>query len=164
MPLPLLPVIAALVAGGTLVPHATGGLIVTSAGGYVAGTYLSTAAITTLLAGGVTALGTGVAVISSAAAGVIGSAGIFGTKIGATGITGLLMSAGIIASTPVWVPVAAAVAGVGLTYGAYRYYSLRNKLVSNPEGTEAQFTEGEAKVIEWLLRKLAKKSSTRDDA
>ena len=161
MPLPLFPAIAALAAGGTLVPHAAGGLIVTSAGGYVAGTYLSTAAITTLLAGGATALGTGVAVISGAAAGVIGSAGIFGTTIGATGITGLLMSAGIIASTPVWVPVAAAGAGVGVTYGAYRYYTLRKKLVGNPEGTEATFTEGEAKVIEWLLRKLAKKGDTQ---
>ena len=132
----------------------------TSAGGYVAGTYLSTAAITALLAGGATAVGTGVAVVSGAAAGVIGSAGILGTTIGATGITGLLMSAGIIASTPVWVPVAAAGAGAGLTYGAYKYYALRKKLVANPEGTEVQFTEGEAKVIEWLLRKLAKNGGT----
>ena len=161
MPLPLIPAIAALVAGGTLVPHAAGGLIVTSVGGYVAGTYLSTVAISTLVASGATALGTGVAVVCGAAAGVIGSAGIFGTTIGATGITGLLMSAGIIASTPVWVPVAAAGAGVGLGYGAYRFYTLRKKLVANPEGTEAQFTEGEAKVIEWLLLKLAKKSNTQ---
>ena len=40
MPLPLIPVISALAAGGWLVPHAAGGLIVTSASGYVAGTYL----------------------------------------------------------------------------------------------------------------------------
>ena len=53
MPLPLIPAIAALVAGGTLVPHAAGGLIVTSVGGYVAGTYLSTVAISTLVASGV---------------------------------------------------------------------------------------------------------------
>jgi hypothetical protein len=33
MPIPL--IIAALAAGGTLVPHATGGLIVTGASGYV---------------------------------------------------------------------------------------------------------------------------------
>jgi len=71
------------------------------------------------------------------------------------------MSAGIIASTPVWVPVAAAGAGVGLIYGAYRYYALSKKLVASPAGTEAQFTEGEAKVIEWLLRKLAKKGETQ---
>lgn len=157
MPLPLIPAIAALAAGGTLVPHAAGGLIVTSAGGYVAGTYLSTASITALLASGATAVGTGIAVVSGAVAGIIGSAGIFGTTIGATGVTGLLMSAGIIASTPVWVPVAAVGAGAGLTFGAYKFFALRKKLVTNPEGTEAQFTEGEAKVIEWLLRKLAKK-------
>lgn len=157
MPLPLIPAIAALAAGGTLVPHAAGGLIVTSASGYVAGTYLSTASITALLASGATAVGTGVAVVSGAVAGIIGSAGIFGTTIGATGVTGLLMSAGIIASTPVWVPVAAVGAGAGLTFGAYKFFALRKKLVTSPEGTEAQFTEGEAKVIEWLLRKLAKK-------
>lgn len=157
MPLPLIPAMAALAAGGTLVPHAAGGLIVTSASGYVAGTYLSTASITALLAGGATAVGTGVAVVSGAVAGIIGSAGIFGTTIGATGVTGLLMSAGIIASTPVWVPIAVVGAGAGLTFGAYKFLALRKKLVTNPEGTEAQFTEGEAKVIERLLRKLAKK-------
>ena len=43
MPIPFIPIIAALAAGGTLVPHAAGGMIVTSAAaGYVAGTYLST--------------------------------------------------------------------------------------------------------------------------
>jgi hypothetical protein len=50
MPLPLIPVIAALAAGGTLVPHAAGGMIVTSAAGYVAGTYLTTAALGGLFA------------------------------------------------------------------------------------------------------------------
>ena len=48
MPLPLIAIIPALTAGGTLVPHAAGGMIVTSAAGYMAGTYLSTAAITGL--------------------------------------------------------------------------------------------------------------------
>ncbi len=93
---------------------------------------------------------------------MIGSAGIFGTTIGASGITGMLMSAGIIGSTPVWVPVAAAGAGVGVAYGSFRFYKLRRKLVATPEGQEAQFTESEAKVIEWLLRRIAKKSR-RDD-
>ena len=162
MPLPLIPVIAALAAGGSLVPHAAGGMIVTSASGYVAGTYLSTATITALLAGGATALGTGAAVVSGLAAGIIGSAGIFGTTIGATGITGFLMSAGIIASTPVWMPVAVAGAGAGVTYGAYRYYSLRKKLVTTPEGAEAQFTSSEAKVVASLLLRLAKKSNSED--
>lgn len=162
MPLPLIPIISALAAGGSLVPHAAGGLIVTSASGYVAGTYLSTAAITALLAGGATALGTGAAVVSGAAAGIIGSAGIFGTTIGATGITGVLMSAGIIASTPVWMPLAIAGAGAGISYGAFRFYALRKKLAATPEGAEAHFTETEAKVIEWLLRRFAKKPKPDD--
>lgn len=158
MPLPLIPVISALAVGGSLVPHAAGGLIVTSTTGYVAGTYLSTATITALLAGGATALGTGVAVVSGTAAGVVGSAGIFGTTIGASGLTGMLMSVGLIASTPIWIPVAVAAAGAGVTYGAYRYYTLRKKLMETREGEEAQFTDREAKMIEWLLRRSTKKA------
>jgi hypothetical protein len=155
MPIPLIPIVSALAAGGTLVPHAAGGLIVTSAGGYVAGTYLSTAAITTIIAGSVSAVGVGIAVVSSAVASIIGSAGLFGTTIGATGLTGLLMSAGIIASTPIWVPLAAGGAIIGGAYGTFRYYQLRNKVASTPEGQEAQFTEAEAKVIERIIRWLA---------
>ena len=162
MPLPLVPIIAALAAGGSLVPHAAGGMIVTSAGGYGAGTYLSTATITARIVGGATALGTGAAVVSGAAAGIIGSAGIFGTTIGATGITGLLMSAGIVASTPVWVPVAIVGASAGVGYGVFRYYELRKKLQTTPEGEEAHFSEGEAKVVEWLLRRFAKNSNRND--
>lgn len=163
MPIPLIPVVlSALAAGGSLVPHAAGGLIVTSAGGYVAGTYLSTATITALIFGGATALGTGVAVVTGATAGIVGSAGIFGTTVGATGITGILMSAGIIASTPVWVPIAFAGAGAGVTYGVYRYYTLRKKIMETPDGTEAQFTEKEAKVIEWMIRKFAKNEPQRE--
>jgi len=159
MPLPLVPVITALAAGGSLVPHAAGGMIVTSAGGYVAGTYLSTSTITALLAGSATALGTGAAVVSGAASAIIGTAGIFGTTIGASGVTGILMSAGIIASTPIWVPVAVAGAGAGVGFGAFFYYKLCKKLQATSEGEEAYFSEGEAKVVEWLLRLFAKKSN-----
>ena len=74
MPLPLIPIISALAAGGTLVPHAAGGMIVTSAAGYVAGTYLSTAAIGGVLATASTALGAGALYLSGAAAG--GAAGL----------------------------------------------------------------------------------------
>jgi uncharacterized membrane protein len=160
MPLPLIPVIAALATGGTLVPHAAGGLIVTSASGYIAGTYVSTATITSLLAGSATAIGTGTAVVSGAAASVVGGAGIFGTTIGASGITGLLMSAGIIASTPVWVPVAIAGGGVGVSYIAFKYYKLREKVKKTPKGEEVLFSEAEAKVIEWLLRRFVKKEKS----
>jgi hypothetical protein len=159
MALPLIPIITALAAGGSLVPHAAGGMIVTAAGGYVAGTYLSTATIAALLTGSATVMGTGAAVMTGAAASVVGSAGIFGTTVGATGITGLLMSAGVIASTPVWVPVAIVGAGAGaggVAYSAFRYYSLRRKTLATPSGEEVNFTEKEAKVVEWILRRIAK--------
>lgn len=164
MPIPLIPVIAALAAGGSLVPHAAGGMIVTSAGGYVVGTYLSTSAIAALLIGGAGAVGTGAAVISGAAASMIGGAGIFGTTVGATGITGVLMSAGLISSTPVWVPLAIGGATAGFGYGTFKYYKLRRKLNATPEGQEAQFTAAEAKFVERLFRWWAKRQRSSDDA
>ncbi len=78
MPLPLIPVISALAAGGTLVPHAAGGMIVTTATGYVTGTYLSTAAIGGLITAASTTLGAGALCLSSAA----GSSGLGDTTVG----------------------------------------------------------------------------------
>ena len=160
MPIPLIPIIYALAAGGTLVPHAAGGLIVTGAGGYIAGTFLSTAAISGLLATASATLGAGALYLSGAAASIVGSAGIFGTTIGATGITGALMSAGIISSTPVWIPLAVGGAALGCGYGGYRLLQLKRKLNETPEGVEAQFTETEAKIIEKIVKQLAKKVKT----
>lgn len=161
MPIPL--VIAALSAGGTLVPHAAGGFIVSSAGGYVAGTYISTAAVATFLATGAGVLATGAAVATGAAGAVIGSAGIFGTTVGATGITGALMSAGIISSTPIWVPLAAAgtalVGGGAVGYAAYHIYQMRKQAAATPEGEEVQFTENQARVLQLLLLKVQKTES-----
>lgn len=160
MPLPLIPIIAALAAGGSLVPHAAGGLIVTSsATGYIAGTYLSTAAITALVATASTTLGAGALFLSGAAASVIGSAGIFGTTIGATGITGALMSAGLISSTPIWVPVAIGGAALGCGYGSYSLIKFKRKLNSTPAGQEAQFTEKEAKIVENIVKRLGKREN-----
>ena len=141
MPLPLIPIISALAAGGSLVPHAAGGLIVTSASGYIAGTYLSTAVISGVITTGSATLGAGALYLSGAAASVVGSAGIFGTAIGASGITGALMSVGIISATPVWIPIATAGAALGCGYGGYRLHKLKRKLSETPEGEEAQFTE-----------------------
>ena len=160
MPLPLIPIIAALAAGGSLVPHAAGGLIVTSASGYVAGTYLSTAAIGALIATASTTLGAGALYLSGAAASIVGSAGIFGTTIGASGITGALMSVGIISSTPVWVPIAVGCAALGCGYGSYRLLKLRQKINTTPGGQEAQFTETEAKIVENLVKRLGNKGTT----
>ncbi len=67
------------------------------------------------------------------------------------------MSAGIISSTPVWVPFAASGAAIGCGYGGYRIFKLKSKLSKTPEGEEAQFTETEAKMIEKFIKRLAKK-------
>lgn len=158
MPIPL--VIAALSAGGTLVPHAAGGFIVSSAGGYVAGTYISTAAVAAFLTTGAGLLASGAAVATGAAGAAIGSAGIFGTTVGASGLTGALMSAGIISSTPVWVPIAVAgtaLAGAGaMGYAAYQIYQMRTQAAATPVGEEAQFTEKQAQVLQLLLLKFQK--------
>lgn len=166
MPLPLIPILTALSAGGTLVPHAAGGMIVNSATGYVAGTYLSTAAIGSLLAAGSTALGAGALYLSGVAGGIIGSAGIFGTTVGATGVIGALMSAGIISSTPIWVPIAvggAAIGGAaGLGYGGYRLFKLKRKIAGTANSDEAQFTETEAKIVERVIKRLSTKWGPND--
>jgi len=164
MPLPLIPVISALAAGGTLVPHAAGGMIVTSATGYIAGTYLSTAAISGLLATASATLGAGALYLSGAAASIVGSAGIFGTTIGASGVMGALMSAGIISSTPVWIPIAVGGAAVGCGYGGYRLLKLRRKINDTPAGEEAQFTETEAKIVEKVINRLGKKDNPSEEA
>lgn len=167
MPLPLIGIIPALMAGGTLVPHAAGGMIVSSAAGYVAGTYLSTGAIAALLAAASTTLGGAAVYLSGAAGGIIGGAGIFGTTVGASGLTGALMSAGIISSTPLWMPLAAggAAGGVaaGLGYGSYRLYKLRKKLATTPEGEEAQFSEKEAKIVERIIKLMSRKNKTGEE-
>ena len=168
MPIPLIPIVAALAAGGTIVPHAAGGLIVTSAAGYVAGTYLSTAAIGALLTAASTALGAGALYLSGAAGSIIGSAGIFGTTVGASGITGALMSAGIIATTPIWVPLAiggvAAGGAAGLGYGGYRLYKLKRKISNTTEGEEAQFTDTEANIVEKIIKRISKRENRDDQA
>lgn len=156
MPIPLIPIISAIAAGGSLVPHATGGLIVTGSSGYVVGTYLSTATIGGLITTASTTLGAGALYFSGATASIIGSAGIFGTTIGASGITGALMSVGIVSSTPIWVPLAIGGAAIGCGYGSYRLLRLRNKISATPPGQEAQFTETEAKIVENLIKRLGK--------
>lgn len=158
MPIPLIPVITALAAGGTLVPHAAGGLIVTSAAGYVVGTYLSTSAIAALVTAATATVGAGTLALTGAASGIIGGAGVFGTTIGATGITGVLMSAGILPATPVVVPIAIGGIAIGCAYLTFYLWRLRRKIMSATDGEELLFTEREAKVIEALVRRIAKKT------
>lgn len=170
MPLPLIPIITAIAAGGTLVPHAAGGMIVTAAtsGGYVAGTYLSTAAIATIISTAAVSVTAGAAVLTGAVSSIVGGAGIFGTTIGASGVTGALMSAGLISSTSVIVPVLAI--GTALTaigggsYATYRYWSLKRKAEGAKDGQEAQFTEIEAKIVERLLITMRKDDDPKGPA
>lgn len=168
MPLPFIPVISALAAGGTLVPHAGGGMIVTSATGYVTGTYLSTSAVGGLITAASTGLGAGALYLSGAAGSIIGSAGIFGTTVGASGITGALMSAGIVSSTPIWIPlsIGGTLAGgaAGLGYGGCRLYKLKKKISNAGDGEEAEFTETEAKIVEKILRRFGRKTPSQGQA
>lgn len=161
MAIPLIPILAALAAGGSLVPHAAGGMIVTGAGGYIAGTYLSTAAIGAI-AGSATAgvSGLGVAAVASfsgVATSVIGSTEVLGTTLGATGLKGMLMSIGILPSTPIVllpiVLIGCVVASIGFVYVWRRF---RKKFQSARDGREAQFTETEAKILERLIKRMGK--------
>ncbi len=155
MAIPLIPILSALAAGGSLVPHAAGGMIVTGAGGYIAGTFLSTSAIAGLVASaGVGILGvagTALAAFSGLASSVIGGAGIAGTTVGSSGMVGALMSVGILPSTPIMVPVAIVGGSVAASGLAYVWLRLRAKLKSAADGQEAQFTASEAKIVERLL-------------
>ncbi|GGO80034.1 hypothetical protein GCM10011348_15820 [Marinobacterium nitratireducens] len=134
----------------------------TASGGYVAGTFLSTAAVNGLLATASATFGAGALYLTGATTGIVGSAGIFGTTIGATGITGALMSAGLLSSTPVWVPIAGGTAALGCTYIGYKLYKLRHKLITTPDGEEAIFTEDEAKMIEKVILRLGRDEKPDD--
>ena len=176
--LPLIPVVMALNAGGSLVAHSAGGLIVYSAvsGGYVAGTYISTAALASFLTGGAVGIGAvGTAAASGAAiwaygtlggavASIIGSAGIFGATIGASGITGMLMTAGIISAVPIFIPIAlgiALLALVALTATALARSTsvrrLRRKLLRADTNEEIAFSHREAKLVERIIKSASRR-------
>jgi hypothetical protein len=91
---------------------------------------------------------------------IIGGAGIFGTTIGATGITGFLMRVGILSSKPLWVAALAGLAMLvgtcGLCYLAYRFYKLKQKIKYADNIEEIQFTDKEAWFIEKSIRFLIK--------
>jgi hypothetical protein len=161
MALPLIPIIAALAAGGSLVPHAAGGFIVSSAvSSYVAGTYISTAALAAYLTstGVITCVGlAGLfgSSIGGAAMALIGGAGIAGTTVGATGLTGVLMSWGVISSVPIVVPVIIVLfipllMVVGI-YPAWRFRKLNGKIQSAEKGVEIYFSQSEALLLERVL-------------
>ena len=171
MPLPLIPVVTALLSGGILVPHAAGGMIVSGASGYIAGTYLSTTAIASLYAAAASTVGIGAVAATGYVSTFLGGAGILGTAAGtagagagagvatataagATGVTGAIMSAGIISSTPIAVPIVAG-AGVFIAgYAGYRYLKFKKKLSQVKPGEEIIFSESEAKFMQQIILKL----------
>ncbi|QQZ27484.1 hypothetical protein HMY34_01205 [Thiothrix subterranea] len=159
MPLPLIPIVAALASGGTLVPHAAGGMIVTAASGYVTGTYISTTAVASIMTATTTTLGVGVAALTGVFGSIIGSAGIFGTTIGASGLTGLLMSAGILSATPIALPIGIFATVIGSIYIWCIILKLNRKLRRAKTGEEVQFTALEAKIIELLVKWLCTKNT-----
>lgn len=161
MALPLIPIITALAAGGSLVPHAAGGMIVTSAGGYVAGTYLSTVAIGSLLAGVTATTGTALALAFSSAKGLLGAtlARVAAPAItGVAAVPGTVATAGVasVLANPLWLSVTTGGVVLGLGYGMYHLTQLRRKATTTPAGAEAQFTETEAKLVERLIKRVAK--------
>ena len=119
---------------------------------------MSTAAIASIVVGATATVGVGAAAVTGVASALIGSAGVFGTTIGATGLTGILMSAGILPATPIAVPIAVAGATLGGGFLVFYLVRLRRKVTSATEGEEMHFSEKEARVIEGLIRLLAKRN------
>jgi hypothetical protein len=169
MPIPLIPIIQAILAGGALVPHAAGGMIVTSAAGYVAGTYLSTAAVTGIVtavgAGAVASVGTLTAfasrllartAVTSAAATTGGTAAV-ATGLTATGTAAT--TTGLLAFAPAILSITAGLTALGLGYRAYQFYQLKIKVSRTTEGNEILFTEKEAKIVEDVIKSISKKDT-----
>ena len=153
MPFPLMAVASALAAGGSLVPHAAGGMIVTGAGGYVAGTYLGTTAIAGLLgAATATVSGTVLAAVGAVKSGVLGGGAAAAAR--ATGVNGPLMSAGMLSAAKIAVPVLAGGAVLITGYYGYRLLKLRGKANAVHGGQEAHFTESEARLVEGVIKRL----------
>jgi hypothetical protein len=61
-------------------------------------------------------------------------------------------------ATPIGVPIAIGTAAAGAGYLSYLLLRLRKKLRKAMEGEEVQFTEAEAKIIEAIIRRFAKRS------
>lgn len=163
MAIPL--VIGALLAGGTLVPHAAGGMIVSNAAGYIAGTYLSTAAIGGILGSlgvgtALTTAGVGAAVASSMGRSLLTKAAI--PAAAETVATGAASTAAGSAVAALAAPVLLYAVTVGslLTlslkgYSIYLRKQLDKKIQAVEDGQEVEFTKLEAKMLEKILKQQA---------
>ena len=163
MPIPLIPVVTAILAGGALVPHAAGGLIVTSAAGYVAGTYLSTTVVAGIMtavgAGAIASVGTLTAFASRMLAKTAVTSAVATTGVTATGTAAV--ATGVLSLAPALLSLTAALTILGLGYRAYQFYELQSKVSKSPEGHEVVFTEDEAKLFEDVIKSVAKKDSKK---
>lgn len=158
IPAALLPMLPSLVPSASIVAHSSGGLILTSANGYMAGTLISTSMIQGVFAS-LSIVGAASLYVTGALAAIWGSAGIFGTTIGASGIKGFLMATGMISSTPVWLPLACISAtGIAISTALLPMIRLFRKLKAAPEGEEILFTSIEAQIIGHVLKQLAKRN------
>jgi hypothetical protein len=161
MPIPLIPVVTAILAGGALVPHAAGGLIVTSAAGYVTGTYLSTTAVAGIMtavgAGAIASVGTLTAFASRMLAKTAVTSAVATTGVSATGTAAV--ATGVLSLAPALLSLTAALTVLGLGYRAYQFYELQSKVSKSTEGHEVVFTEDEAKLFEDVIKSVAKKDS-----
>jgi hypothetical protein len=165
--MPIIPIILAFfTTGGAIVPHAAGGVIVSNAvAGYVAGTYLSTATICMILSNLINvsvfaSLSAFSLFVTGSSTAIIGGAGFLGTTIGATGLTGMLMSIGVIPSTPIILVVFLGVFLMLLGYFFYEAFKIKKKfndmLNNKNNANEVIFTNFEAKIIEIIIRMIDK--------
>jgi hypothetical protein len=137
-------------------------MVSTSAAGYIAGTYISSAQISFLTASALGLVTAGAATISGLLSAAVGSAGIFGTTIGATGLTGMLMSAGLLPAVPVAAPIAALSGLATFLYVAFALFKLKRKIALCENREEAVFSDLEAKLIQALIVLLHNRGKLKD--
>jgi hypothetical protein len=55
--------------------------------------------------------------------------------------------------------ITAGLSALGLGYKAYQFYQLKSKVSKTTEGNEILFTEKEAKMVEDVIKSIAKKEN-----
>ena len=59
--------------------------------------------------------------------------------------------------------ITAGLTALGLGYRAYQFYQLKSKVSKTTEGNEILFTEKEAKMVEDVIKSIAKKERKQSD-
>jgi hypothetical protein len=151
VPIPFIAIAEAIACGAGVVGHSSGGLIFSGASGYIAGTFISTAALGQLLWSFAAVCAAALGWLVGIPALVIGGPGLFGSTLGATGLTGLLMKAGIISSTPIWVVLAILLLPLLALFGLWRWWRLVKRVSNAAPGAELMFSKSEARFVQRLL-------------